>query len=233
MMRRLALASLVAALGCSLEPPFDRSNPFDPGSPYEMRLVGVPDTVDARGARFAAVIERDPPISVEDLSIRWEATDPRFGGVPPNPPPPSTLVLPLADGEFVISPNLTAEMVTTSIAARFNSSVVVGRNIVVGQRARTLSLSCTSGACDATPLGIGASAPIGSSALDANGHVLSGLQHAMARATVVSRNPAVIALNVTPNAAGSYGVTAVGAGSTWVVITVDFATDSVRFVVEP
>lgn len=233
MMRRLAIATVLAALGCTLEPPFDRSNPFDPGSPYEMRLVGVPDTLDARGARFTAVIERDPPIDVSDLSIRWEATDPRFGSIPPSPPPPSTLVLPLIDGEFVLSPSLTAEMVTTSIGARFNSAVVIGRNIVVGQRARTLTLSCAAGACDATPLGIGATASIGSSSLDANGHLLSGLQHAMARATVVSRNPAVIAPNVTPNAGGSYAVTAVGAGSTWVVITVDFATDSVRFVVNP
>lgn len=233
MMRRLAFATMLAALGCTLEPPFDRSNPFDPGSPYEMRLVGVPDTLDARGARFTAVIERDPPLNIDNLSIRWEAIDPRFGSVPPAPPPPSTLVLPLAAGEFVLSANLSAEFVTTSIGARFNSAVVVGRNIVVGQRARTLTLSCAGGACDATPLGIGATASIGSSSLDANGHLLSGLQHAMARATVVSRNPAVIAPSVTPNAGGNYGVTAVGAGSTWVVITVDFATDSVRFVVDP
>jgi hypothetical protein len=233
MMRRLALAIVLAALGCSLEPPFERSNPFDPGSPFEMRLVGVPDTLDARGARFTAVIERDPPLDTDNLSIRWEAVDPRFGGVPPSPPPPSTLVLPLADGEFVLSANLSAEFVTTSIGARFNSSIVVGRNIVVGQRARTLTLACAGAACDAAPLNVGATATIGSSATDGNGHVLSGLQHAMARATVVSRNPSVIALNVTPNASGTYGVTAVGAGSAWVVITVDFATDSVRFVVDP
>jgi hypothetical protein len=127
--------------------------------------------------------------------------------------------------------------VTTAIAAEFNRDVVVGRNIVVGQRARTLTLACGPAAapvaCDATPLGIGAAAVVRSSARDAGGSPVSGLQFAMARAHVTSRNPAVMSPAVTPNASGTYAFTAVGVGTTWVVITMDFATDSVRFVVNP
>lgn len=233
MMRFLPGAVALVVLGCTLEPPFDRTNPFDPGSPYEMQLLGVPDTVDARGARFTAVIERDPPLPAGDLSIKWEAIDPRFGGGFHDPPTPSEYVLPLAGGEFVASGVLTAEFVPATIAARFNSSVVVGRTIVVGQRARTLSLSCSGVACDAVPTLVGQTRAIQSTATDANGHLLAGLQHAMQRATVISRDPSVIAPSVTPNAGGLYGVSAVGEGNTWVVITVDLATDSVRFVVTP
>ncbi len=236
-MRFALLIGVTALSACELQPEFERSNPFDPGSPYEMRMVGVPDTLDARGARFTATIERDPPLPPGPLSITWRATDPRFGVPPGAPPIPSALVLPIGNGEFLISQSLTAEMVTTAIAAEFNSEVVVGRNIVVGQRARTLTLSCGTAsapvACDAAPLNIGATTTVRSAARDAGRSPLSGLQFAMNRARVVSRNPAVIASAVTPNALGTYTFTAVGAGSAWVVITVDFATDSVRFVVNP
>lgn len=236
-MRSAFLLGVTMLSACELQPEFERSNPFDPGSPYQMRMVGVPDTLDARGARFTATIERDPPLPAGPLLITWRATDPRFGVVPGAPPIPSALVLPIGNGGFVISQSLTAEMVTTAIAAEFNSEVVVGRNIVVGQRARTLALSCGTPtvpiACDATPLSIGATATVRSTSTDAGGSALSGLQFAMERARVVSRNPAVIASAVTPNGFGTYAFTAVAAGSTWVVITVDFATDSVRFVVNP
>lgn len=238
MRRRIAILLVVfAAAACELQPAFDRTNPFDPGSPYPMRMVGVPDTVDFRGARFTATIERDPPLPVGPLAITWRATDPRFGVAPGAPPIPSALVLPVGNGAFLISQSLTAELVTTAIAAVFNSEVVVGRNIVVGQRARTLTLTCGSAAapvaCDAAALSIGETATVRSASRDAGNNALSGLQFAMQRARIVSRNPAVIASAVTPNVLGTYAFTAVGAGSTWVVVTVDFATDSVRFVVNP
>ena len=238
MRRRIAILLVVfAAAACELQPEFDRTNPFDPGSPYPMRMVGVPDTVDFRGARFTATIERDPQLPAGPLAITWRATDPRFGVVPGVPPIPSVLVLPVGNGEFLVSQSLTAEFVTTAIAAEFNSQVVVGRNIVVGQRARTLTLACGSAAapvaCDAAALNIGATTTVLSTARDAGNSELSGLQYAMERARIVSRNPAVLASAVTPNGFGTYAFTAVGAGSTWVVITVDFATDSVRLVVNP
>ena len=239
MMRRATLApfALLMCAACTLEPPFERSNPFDPGSPYEMRLVGVPDTVDVRGMRFTASIERDPPLPPGTLSIAWQAIDPTIIPPPFTPPVASGVVLPLAGGEYLVAPSLSAQFVPVGIQARFTDEVIVSKQIVAGQRARALTLACGTlavpAACDAAPLTIGAGATVRSTMLDGGGSPLSGLQFAMARASVLSRNPAVIAPSVTPNAAGTFNVLAAGAGSTWLVIRVDFATDSVRFVVNP
>lgn len=238
MMRRLfLLLAATFAVGCSLEPPFERSNPFDPGSPYEMRLVGVPDTLGYKGARFTAVIDRDPPMPTVPLLITWSAYDPRIGSVPPALPPPSALVLPLGAGEFMLSEALTAELVTTSIAARLNSEVVVGRNMVVGQLVDTLRLACGTVsapvACSALPLRVGGTLNLRSSARDAGGAVVQGLQFAMERANVTLRTPGVLTPTFTPNTSGTYTFTAAGAGTTWIVIRSDRAVDSVQVTVTP
>lgn len=237
MMRRFLLIAMLFAIGCSLEPPFERSNPFDPGSPYEMRLVGIPDTLGYKGARFTAVIERDPPMPAVPLLITWGATDPRIGSIPPALPPPSGLVLPLGAGEFMLSEALTAELVTTAIAARLNSEVVVGRTMVVGQLVDTLRLACGTVAaplaCNAVPLSVGGTLSVRSSARDAGGAVVQGLQFAMERATVALRTPGVLSPSFTPNGLGTYTFTAAGAGSTWIVIRSDRAVDSVQVTVAP
>ncbi|MBX3134473.1 MAG: hypothetical protein KF689_13915 [Gemmatimonadaceae bacterium] len=237
-MRRLRwLLCCLPLAACEMMGPYDRTNPFDPGAPYPMILTGVPDTVDARGVRFTAVVERDPPLGSLSPSVKWGATDPRNGVPAPAPPPPSHLILSLFDGEFVASTALTAEFEPVAIFAQFGARVLVSVKIVVGQRARTLTLSCGSVAaplaCDASPVAVGDTIAVRSTSRDANNHLLSGLVHAMDRAIVTSRNPDVAVSAATRNAAGTYAVAAVGGGSTWIVITVDFATDSVRIVVNP
>ncbi len=226
-MRRLLLLLLaVAPLACSLEPPYDRTNPFDPGSPYEMRLVGVPDTVAAIGQRFQALIERDPPINTAELAIQWEVTDPNnaLAGV--------LELQHIFRGDFLSTNVMSAQMKTVSIGARFNGDVVVGRNVVVGQLVDELNLSCSS-ACASMPISVGWTFPVFSNARDSRGSEVRFEQFAMQRAVVTIRNTAVVTSAVTPNGSGNYVFNAVGAGSTWIVIRSDHAVDSVQVNVTP
>ena len=229
MLRRLSVLLVLSA--CTLEPPFERSNPFDPGSPYPMRLVGVPDTVIAIGQRFQATIERDPPIDQSRLSIQWRVTDPN------DILAPATQLQHLFNGEFLATNAMSAELKTLAVGARFNEEVVVGRSIVVGQLVDTLRLSCGSVAapvpCSAVPLGVGATLNVRSASRDARGFAVQGLQHAMARAVVTLRTPGVLSSTFTPNTTGTYTFAAVAAGSTWLVIRSDRAVDSVQVTVTP
>jgi hypothetical protein len=224
-MRRLFLLSFVA-LACSLEPPFDRTNPFDPGSPYPMRLEGVPDTVASIGERFQAVIERDPPINTAGLAIQWVVTDPNniLAGVPE--------IQHLFNGDYVSTNVMSARLKTVAIGARFNDDVVVGRYITVGQLVDTLNLYC-SNPCATMPISVGWTFPVFSDARDARGNEVRFENFAMQRAVVTIRNPAVIGSAVTPNGTGMYVFSALSAGSSWIVIRSDRATDSVHVTVTP
>ena len=223
-LRFLPLAALM--LGCSLEPPYDRTNPFDPGSPYEMRLIGVPDTVSAIGQRFQALIERDPPINTAELAIQWEVTDPNdvLAGV--------LELQHIFRGDFLSTNVMSAQMKTVSIGARFNGDVVVGRNVIVGQLVDTLNLSCAT-PCESIPIEVGWTFPVFSNARDSRGNEVRFEQFAMQRAVVTIRNTAVINSQVTPNGTGMYVFSAVGAGSSWIVIRSDHAVDSVHVTVTP
>lgn len=227
----LTLVALVTLAGCELKPPFERPNPFDPGSPYPMRMVGVPDTVSAIGQRFQAVIERDPPIDQATLSLQWVVTDPNDILVSVSE------LRHLFNGEYLATNTLTAQLKTLAVAARFNDAVVVGRNIVVGQLVDSLRLACGSVsvpvACNAVPLAVGGSLSVRSRMRDALGSAIQGAQFAMQRAVVTLRTPGVISAAYSPNTQGTYTFSAIGAGSTWIVIRSDRAVDSVQVTVAP
>lgn len=144
---------LAGSIGCGLEGPYDRTNPFDPGSPYLMTLVDVPDTAGADGLRFTATVHRDPPITA-NAAVQWVTADPNALNSP------STLTH-LFGGEFVVSNRVTAELKTMAVGARFTDRIEVGRYVIVGQLSATLGLFCgTVGApvaCDAAPFAPGAS----------------------------------------------------------------------------
>lgn len=232
MMPRIALLTLVLA-ACTLEPPFERSNPFDPGSPYPMRLVGVPDTVSAIGQRFAVSVERDPPINFSRLSVTWGAWSLKgnFARAPE--------LQHVGDGEFVSTASMSALLSDVSIAAQFSTvaagfshGVEVGRNLTVGQLVKQLNLQCVP-ACQMLPLAVGSSLQVLSDARDANGNAVQQEIHAMRRAIVELRATGVLVSSVVPNNLGTYTFTAVGAGSTWIVIRSDHAVDSVQVTVTP
>lgn len=224
-MRKLVVL-LLAVSACSLEPPFDRTNPFDPGSPYPMRLVGVPDTVQAIGQRFQAVIERDPPINTATLAIQWVVTNPN------NILAPVSELIHLADGDFISTNVMTAQLRTFAVGAKFNDDVVVGRYITLGQLVDTLNLSCAM-LCTAVPLTVGAPLQVFSNARDSRGNEVRVEQFAMQRASVTLRTPGILTSAVTPNNLGTYAFTAAGVGSTWIVIRSDHAVDSVLVNVTP
>lgn len=224
-------AGFLVLMGCELQPAYERTNPFDPGSPIPMRLVGVPDTLTSIGDRFTAVIERDPPLSPLPTSILWESKDPRTLNAN------AFWLVPLGYGEYVVSPSASAEMRTTSIGAMLNDAITVGRNLVVGQLVDTLRLGCGSAitltACDAAPRTPGSAFTVFSRSRDARGNGVNGLFYAMERAAVTVRTPTVVTSEYAPNGFGNYAFRAGSAGETWIVIRVDRSTDSVRIVVAP
>lgn len=227
MRRAIVVWVLVAASACALEPPFDRSNPFDPGSPYEIRFVGAPDTVASIGERFQVTLERDPPIDQSALSIRWEVTDPNNLDVVP------TELRHLFGGEFNSTNTMTAQLKTLALGARFNDAVVIGRNIVIGQLVATLNPSCGATACTAVPVSVGGTLSVLTDARDALGAAVQQEQYAMQRASVTVRAPAILTPTYIPNSLGTYSFAVTGTGTTWVVFRSDRAVDSVQVTIAP
>jgi hypothetical protein len=118
-MRSRSVALLLLVGACQLDPAFDRSNPFDPRSPYQMTMVDVPDRVSVSGTRFTARIERDPPMPSGPLLISWSSSN-------------DALVTALYGGEYVVSA-VPSTPVPVTLIARFNEDVMVTRVVSVGQ----------------------------------------------------------------------------------------------------
>lgn len=196
-----------------------------------MTLAGAPDTTFSIGEEFDAWIERTSPIPTDGILLKWEATDPNTSG---SSAPQILAISGGATGTFRITQLASAQYKTLSIGARFTDyiyQVVVGRNIVVGQRVADVQLSCIEGPCNAiTPL---AGAPLTLSALaqDARGNAIRAISFAMARADAVSRDPAVVRADSTTASLGRFHLTPVAPGTTWVVVTMDIAVDSVQLTV--
>lgn len=117
-MRSRYIALLVLVAACQLDSAPDRTNPFDPRSPYEMTMVDVPASVSVAGTRFTARIERDPPMPSGPLLIAWTSSHP-------------TLVTSLFGGEYLVS-SVPASPVQVTLIARFNEDVIVTRVMTVG-----------------------------------------------------------------------------------------------------
>ena len=225
-MKRVLFASLLTLVACEMVGPLDRTNPYDSGSPYPMSLINVPDAVYSIGERFTAEIFRDPPLPDDDYVLTWESIDPSNGF-------PSLILQSTFGGEYLLTALASADYRTISIGARFNSSIVVGRNVVVGQRTATLDLACELGDCASLAPTPASTIAVTSASADARGNPVRALNVAMARAVVTSRNPAAIVPAYTPNTTGTYHFTAVAPGSAWLVIRMDLAVDSVFVTVVP
>ncbi len=113
------LSALLPALGsCTIDPPFARTNHFDPEANVTMRLVG-PDSVHGIGTRFRMTIEATPALPDRPLFINWDSSHP-------------TMVVDAANGEFVV---ISAGFTYTQVFITANlRDVVVGTTVWVGRR---------------------------------------------------------------------------------------------------
>jgi len=223
----LACLALVTT-GCKLEPPFERTNPYDTGGIVKIDMLG-PDTIHSRGERFQMQLLGDPALP-SNLLVTWQVL------IVEKRPVSTASVHPLFDGAYVVE-------LASAIYERVELSAllhdrVVGKVIYVGQRATTISLSCApSGqpyrACDATPVAPGAPITVYTTLTDALGYPISFAEVALARGSLASRDGAVAVAEPPTGLATSVRFTAVGAGTTWLVVRVDDAVDSVRVTVAP
>jgi hypothetical protein len=117
--RTVAAVALLLALGsCTIDPPFARTNHFDPEADVTMRLVG-PDSVHGIGTRFRMTIEATPALPDRPLFINWDSSHP-------------LLVVDASNGEFVvINAGFTYTQVFITAHLR---DVVVGTTVWVGRR---------------------------------------------------------------------------------------------------
>lgn len=226
----MRLASLVSGVGalvvlqaCRLEKPFERTNPFDEGGVAELSLTG-PDSVHSIAQRFTVEIESSIGMPEGELFIGWHSAE--------------LQVLPLAEGEFIVH-LATARYVPVRLSASLNR-VLVGHTVYVGQRARSLEISCAPGGpvtpCDAPPLPVGQARDALVRLYDANLRSVGDAAYALERdggTVVVSRDAGVAQASLIPDATPILRMTAMGAGSTWIVLAVDDAIDSVRVEVTP
>lgn len=216
------LVLLAAVQACRLEAPFARTNPFDPDAALQLTLQG-PDSVHAIAQRFLMEVQTaDGPLA-DDLFVAWDSFE--------------RSVLPLAGGEFIV--HLASAQYAPIHLSAVLDEVVVGRVVFVGQRAGSLAVSCSPPPapvvpCDA-PLAPGGTLDAWVLLYDANLRDVNDAPFALARAGngVVSRDPAVAQATLVPASPQALHVRGVGAGGTWLVLTVDDAIDSLHVEVTP
>lgn len=225
----LACLALIAG-GCKLEPPFERTNPYDTGGIVKIDMLG-PDTIHSRGERFQMQLVGDPALPA-DLLVTWQVL------IVEKDPASTANVEPLFGGAYFVD-RASAIYERVELSALLHDRVV-GKVIYVGQRAATVSLSCApSGqpyrACDATPVAPGAPITVYTTLTDALGYQIARAGVALARGSLASRDPSVAVAVAEPLAESATSVrfAAVGAGTTWLVVRVDDAVDSVRVTVRP
>jgi hypothetical protein len=235
----IALASLFAVAGsCKLKEPFVRANPFDPDAIYALEIA-APDSVHVRGAQVRAQLVADPPFPADEYFITWDASlaiDCQGNGDPACTEVPVGLLEGGAGGEFTVN-NASAKYLKVTVSARLGD-VTVGHEMMVGQKAVTLELSCSPWTLPedpcATPVARGAIIAVHPRMTDLHGNVVSRAGYASMRATVTSRDPTVVAARpFVFTAGGALQFDAAGAGSTWVLVRIDGVTDSVRVTVAP
>lgn len=219
----LAIAmSAALSVACALEQPFERTNPFDIEGVLRLSLVG-PDSAVFAGQRVRFTVASDRPLPSGDLLIGWRSSDP-------------LKLIAGSNGEYVVT-NATAQFVPVEVAAEFDSVRVV-RTVLVGQKAATLDLWCgpASGpavACDATPIGVGASVIVRTTMADSSTTPLRSPIFALQRAVLSSSDSSVA--RPAANAAGNGTLTwsALAPGQAWLRARVDGVLDSVRVVIAP
>jgi hypothetical protein len=220
--RWLACALVPACLSCHLEGPFARDNLWDLDSDAVRTLVG-PDSTFAVGDLIHVTLTTDPPLPPGAPHVRWFANEESLS---------ETKVLPVSPGVFRVL-SASAAYLPVAVSVRFDEAIVAW-TVWVGQKLATFDLYCgsvTVPACDAAPLAAQQLRTVGSVMADARGVSLAHREALMARATVTVRSPGVVDVPTVVNVAGNWTVRGLSTGSSWVVISADGISDSVRFVV--
>ncbi len=217
----LALVLGVTA-ACHIEEPFARTNLWDAQGSATKTLIG-PDSVFSIGDRIRVTLATDPPLP-PGAQFEWTSIGASDTAVQ---------VFPSGDGEFLVTRS-NAGFARVPVSAKFDESVVV-KHVWVGQLVASLDLFCGAGVpCEASPVTAGATFVVRSTMRDANSNEIRQRNEAMRRAVTVVRDPAIASAAPTlPNGAGNWTLRANVPGSTWLVVRMDRATDSVRVVVAP
>lgn len=230
----LAILGVTGVAGCKLEKPFARTNPLDPENTLTFTLVG-PDSSHAIGAVLTYALSSDPPQPLAEYNSTWLAYSDSVHFVTGDVYI-ADAVVPTGDGIFLVT-NASLRYRRHTAVVRFHLREV-GYTVLTGQKAVTLELSCApwsqpANDC-AAPLEVGSLISVHPRGTDAGGHPLHEFQFGLQRAQVTFRTPGI----VTQEQGGStmlphVRLRGVGAGSTWVVVRMDEATDSVLVTVVP
>lgn len=236
--RVLPLLLLTAA--CDLKEPFVRANPLDSGSIYDISLTG-PDSSHSRNERIRLTVQSDPPFPDDNYFVQWSAND-YAECIPPGSATCRKVRYPIAvsagGGEFSVI-DIDARYRSILLVAHFGD-VEVAHTIHIGQKAVALDLSCAPwslpfDSCDNAPFDRGSAIALYTRMIDADHALISRkVEYAMERGSVVSRDSGIVRpqpLIADPN--GVIRLDAVAAGTTWVVMRVDDAVDSVQVTVAP
>lgn len=210
------VATALLALPSCMDGPFERTNPFDLEAPFEIALLGIPDTLNAVGEQFRVTIDADPPLPEGILALDWDAIG------------PGALVS-RGDGSYYVS-NLAGASPSPATVRLSIGDRVIERALIIRQRVDTLALRCIAAGCDSLT-GLGALAGIYASAWDASQAPINGRQAAFARGTFTVRDTMVLRRELPDNEPGSVRFSARGNGVTWVVAQVDHGLDSLRMIV--
>jgi hypothetical protein len=235
----LAFAVLAAAFACG--DPYLHTNPYDPQTAFEYKIVG-PDTVFSAGQYAQYSLQSTPAFS--DTAGVWSSSSDQFRPAlhgqfqlwfPPLWPNTATVQVTVAIGKFDTTATLSLGGGAPSAKATTMDRRELSRNVVLTQRLTSIQLRCPdSHACD--PLAAGAAWSVWVDGFDALGGQITGLTNPATNpstgtpvATFVSRDTTVA--SVSPVGIRAATVTARKSGTTWIVATRDLLLDSLRLVV--
>lgn len=235
-----AFALLVLTAACEIKEPFVRANPLDPASIYDISITG-PDSVHSLSERIQLTVQSTPPFPDDDYFVQWTANN-YVECVPPGSPNcrkiDYPIVLSAGSGEYAVI-DIEARYRSVLLVAHFGDVLAV-HSVLLGQKVVALDLSCAPwslplNSCDSAPFARGSVIALYTRMTDPDGAAISQkVEYAIERATVFSRDSGVVLPQpITADPSGAIRVGAVGAGTTWVVVRVDDAVDSVRVTVAP
>lgn len=230
----LASAALVVSGGCRIEPPFARTNPLDPDHTLEITLDG-PDSVHSVQQTLTYTLASDPQVALEDYSFLWKVYSDLVDMFTGRPIDATDIISTGAGTVRVLA--ATSQYRKHTVVARFNLREV-GHVLYSGQKAVTLELSCSpwtqpENDCTTT-YEVDSLISVHPRATDPGGHPLGAIQHGLLRSQVILRNAGIVARELgTGDPLPYVRLRATGVGSTWVVVRMDEATDSVLVTVTP
>lgn len=234
----VTVAALVGT-ACSVEPPFARTNPMDSGSNYDV-IVHGPDSVHSLGERFTLTLSSTPVLPDGDYELVWEAS-PHIECLPKNAvgciQTPTEVATVAGEGEFEVI-DMRAEYRTIAVSVYFGRKVF-SHLVTIGQKAVAMQLSCSATGpvdpCDDEPFFRADTISVYPRMVDARGNpIVKKIGFGLQRGSIVSRNRAVIMpVPVDVERSNAIRVETRSGGTTWLVVHVDEATDSIRVAVRP